>query len=59
MYVCTAFAQDGVTCTNWVALQQGILPNLTIADGAAIGSAAMLLFAVVWGFRQIMKAGNL
>ena len=56
MYVCTEFASDGVTCTNWVALQQGVLPPLSLEDGAAIGASAMLVFAVAWAYRLLKRA---
>lgn len=53
MYACTAFAQDGITCTVWAEIH--FLPPLSIADGAAIGASAMGVLALVWAYRQLRR----
>lgn len=55
MYVCTALAADGVTCTAWAETGPFGLPALSMGEAGAIVAAVGLLFAVAWAFKQARR----
>jgi hypothetical protein len=72
MAICVQVAGDGALttdgsgiagCTGFIAMtpteyaaMQPLLEPLTIAEGEAIGSAILVLWAIAFGFRAIRKS---
>lgn len=54
MYICAELDVTHTQCVSW-AVQQSILPPLSIEEGAAIGSAVLLALAVAWGYKLVRQ----
>ena len=53
LYLCSGLDEVTGDCVSWVAYA-GFLPALSIPDALEVGGAALGVFAVAWGVRQMV-----
>jgi hypothetical protein len=53
VYECLTFDTASATCTQAAWLERSDFPTLTTAEAFELLTSIMMLFVVVWGWRQL------